>query len=114
MPYKNKEDQRAASRRNYERHRKRYIKSSKKRNSKQYQINRDFVNRVKSFAYCMDCGESNPVVLDFDHVRGEKKGNIADMVRSYYSIDSIKKEMRKCEIRCANCHRKKTFERRNS
>ena len=114
MGYKNKEDQRAASRRNYEKHRKKYISSAKKRNSNQYHINKEFVNRVKSFAPCVDCGEGDPIVLDFDHVRGEKRGNVSDMVRCYYSIDSIKDEMRKCQIRCANCHRKRTFERRNS
>jgi hypothetical protein len=54
------------------------------------------------------------VVLDFDHVKGEKKKAIADMVSNYYSIKTIKEEMRKCEIRCANCHRKKTHERMHS
>lgn len=63
---------------------------------------------------CVDCGESDPVVLDFDHVKGEKRRAIADMVSNYYSIKTIKDEIRKCEIRCANCHRKKTHERMHS
>lgn len=55
---------------------------------------------------CVDCGESDPVVLDFDHV-GKKKANIAVMM-VHCSWPSILKEMSQCEIRCANCHRKKT------
>ena len=30
---------------------------------------------------CADCGESDPVVLTFDHVRGTKRGNVSDMIR---------------------------------
>ena len=56
---------------------------------------------------CVDCGESNPIVLDFDHVHGDKSHNISDMVNGSYAISSIKDEIRKCEIRCSNCHRKK-------
>lgn len=57
---------------------------------------------------CVDCGERNPVVLEFDHVRGEKKFNIsAGMVKGYtWSI--LADEIAKCDIRCANCHRIKT------
>lgn len=56
---------------------------------------------------CVDCGESNPVVLQFDHLR-DKKYNIGDMVRSGYGWDSILKEIEKCEVCCANCHMKRT------
>jgi hypothetical protein len=55
----------------------------------------------------VDCGETDPVVLEFDHVRGEKKGEIAMMVR-VDGWDKIVEEMAKCELRCANCHRRKT------
>lgn len=114
MGYKDKRDQQAASRRNYEKHKEKYLKSAKKRNASRLKLAREFVGRVKSMGACVDCGEQDPVVLEFDHVKGKKSYNISDMVRCYYSIDSIKNEMRKCQIRCANCHRRRTFERRNS
>jgi L-lysine 2,3-aminomutase len=57
---------------------------------------------------CVDCGESDPVVLDFDHVRGKKTYNIAWMVSSRYPLATILKEIEKCEVRCANCHRRRT------
>jgi transcription elongation factor Elf1 len=80
----------------------------------QREWNRSFVHRVKRIFGCADCGESDSVILEFDHVKGEKRANIADMVHRPLCIDSIKKEIRKCEVRCANCHRRKTHERRNS
>lgn len=55
---------------------------------------------------CVDCGESNPVVLEFDH-RGDKKGNISNMVNNYAWVN-ILNEIGKCDVRCANCHRIKT------
>jgi hypothetical protein len=61
---------------------------------------------------CADCGESNPVVLEFDHVRGRKKAAISDMPRQGYSISAIRAEISKCVVRCANCHRKKTHKER--
>jgi hypothetical protein len=58
---------------------------------------------------CVDCGESDPLVLDCDH-KGEvpKEFNIADMIGRGYGADRIRKEIDKCDVRCANCHRRKT------
>ncbi len=114
MAYKSKEDQKAASRRHYQKNRSSIIARSKERNKAQRIRNRAFIARVKSFLSCVDCGESDPRVLDFDHVRGVKKNNVSDMASGAYSISRIKKEIRKCEVRCANCHRKATNQRREN
>jgi hypothetical protein len=55
---------------------------------------------------CVDCGETDPVVLTFDHI-SNKEFNISCVVGSY-SWDRILKEIHKCEVRCANCHMRKT------
>ena len=60
---------------------------------------------------CVDCGEKDPIVLDFDHVRGTKIGNICTMMCTGQSLDRIKIEMDKCDVRCANCHRRITAKR---
>ena len=57
---------------------------------------------------CVDCGESDPVVLEFDHVRGEKADRISRMVCDLRRWDVIEQEITKCDIRCANCHRRRT------
>ena len=71
--------------------------------------------RTKLFVYaymmesgCVDCGEKDLVVLDFDHVRGEKKHSLSYLIHKARSLDTIKSEIAKCDVRCANCHRRKT------
>lgn len=72
---------------------------------------RDYVwNYLENHA-CVDCGESDPIVLEFDHVRGVKVRAVADMVRGKVSLKSLEAEIAKCEVRCANCHRRITAKR---
>lgn len=62
---------------------------------------------------CAECGESNIVMLQFDHLR-DKDFNIVHAARLGYSWDTILKEIEKCEVVCANHHAVRTFERCNS
>lgn len=62
---------------------------------------------------CVDCGESDPIVLEFDHVRGDKVKSISMMIQRHYPLQKLKDEVDKCEVRCANCHRKVTANRSN-
>ena len=57
--------------------------------------------------HCVDCEESDPRCLTFDHVRGKKNMNISTMIKDH-SWESIQKEIKKCDVRCSNCHMKKT------
>lgn len=61
---------------------------------------------------CVDCGEADPVVLDFDHVRGEKDRHVSRMASMGMSWTTLVAEIQKCEVRCANCHRRKTARER--
>lgn len=68
-------------------------------------------NRTNIWSYfekhpCIDCSEDDPIVLTFDHIR-DKEFNISCVVNSY-SWERILKEIQKCEVRCANCHMRKT------
>ncbi len=62
---------------------------------------------------CVDCPETDPVVLTFDHVRGTKSFDISYAVMSGYGISTIQQEIAKCEVRCANCHTRVTASRAN-
>ena len=57
---------------------------------------------------CLDCGEADPDVLDFDHRNPAKKvKSIADILAGALGIRVLETEITKCDIRCANCHRRK-------
>ncbi len=90
MPYKNREDLYKAQKRHRIKIRKKLF---------------DFL----SLRECIDCGERDPVVLDFDHIKpGTKFKSVSRMLSGHYSWESILAEIKKCEIRCANCHRRKS------
>ena len=70
--------------------------------------NQDFILKFLVNNHCVDCGEADALVLEFDHVRGTKVDGVSTMVRKPVSLDVLKLEIAKCEVRCANCHRRKT------
>ncbi len=57
---------------------------------------------------CLDCGEADPIVLQFDHVRGEKSFVISRAPEMRVRLEKVVEEIAKCEVRCANCHTRKT------
>jgi len=96
MPYKNREDLYA----NQEKHR-----EENKRKAYEYLSNNP----------CVDCGESDPIVLEFDHIDPSTKSfKISRRISgSTTSWKRIYEEILKCEIRCANCHRRRTAQQFN-
>lgn len=70
--------------------------------------NRKFMMDLLKRSTCIDCGQDDWRVLEFDHVRGEKFADVSCMVKSA-SIQALQDEIAKCDIKCANCHRIKTF-----
>lgn len=80
-----------------------------KYNSELSQRNLAYVHRyLCRFGKCVDCGITDPRVLEFDHVRGQKVDGVVRLASQLASIEKIKDEIRKCEVRCCNCHRIKT------
>ena len=75
-------------------------------------LRRDRVKGRKENVPCTDCGKIYPwYVMDFDHVRGKKKFNLSVVGSKMYSLETIDKEIDKCDVVCANCHRIRTFTR---
>ena len=106
MAYKNIEDQRAASKRHYESNKILYFE----KNKKYRRLIRDFVKETKESSPCVDCKVKYPYyVMDFDHLNN--KESCISFLCSTGRIGALKKEIAKCEIVCANCHRKRTYER---
>ncbi len=77
----------------------------------QRQINIAYVREYLRDHHCVDCHESDPIVLEFDHVRGVKVGNLSALVNAGRTLTVIQDEINKCDVRCANCHRRVTAQR---
>ena len=88
-----------------------YKRRARIRDKRMRPILRALIKRQKDRP-CMDCGERYPSpVMEFDHVRGEKRFNIADAGSSGRSEAGVLREIRKCDVVCANCHRMRTVGR---
>ena len=71
------------------------------------------INAYKVAKGCEQCGyNEHAVALDFDHIiPSEKKFTISRRL-DLSTIKTLMKEVRKCRVLCANCHRIKTHEDR--
>jgi len=71
----------------------------------------DIVMKIKKEkGPCVDCGEDNVHLLQFDHIDSElKEGNVG----SFKNIEKIQAEADKCEMRCIICHVRRTKEQCN-
>lgn len=83
--------------------RKGYKDSQTKRRRGIYKWLDDF----KRTQQCKLCSENHPACMDFHHRDPSiKQGNITELVRRGCSRETILKEITKCDVLCANCHRK--------
>ena len=86
--------------------------SDSKVRKQEMQTTRMIENKTKVYQYlkdhpCVMCGESDPVVLEFDHIdQGTKDSPVSLM--HYHAWDKIQVEIAKCRVLCANCHRRHT------
>ena len=69
---------------------------------------RSIVESFKNGKVCKHCGvETNPIVLEFHHRNPEEKVNtIPNLIKNGCSKKELMREINKCDILCANCHRK--------
>jgi hypothetical protein len=94
-----------------------YQKDWYKRNAENHKVNvrknkRKYVNQNRRHILkhlqenpCIDCGEDNIIVLDFDHIDpSTKRKNVTTLVNEGYSLDRVISEMLLCVVRCKKCH----------
>lgn len=78
---------------------------------KRQRLAREFVQGYLASHPCVDCGELDPLVLEFDHVSPKKKGHVSWLARDGASVRLLTKEIDQCEVVCVNCHRRRTGSR---
>jgi 5-methylcytosine-specific restriction endonuclease McrA len=89
--------------------RREYYRRYMQKNGEKYNL-RKLVSDYLSMHPCVDCGESDIDVLEFDHRNPEEKRFTIARYRNSRSVtpSTMMNEITKCDVRCANCHRKKT------
>ena len=106
LQYQCKDCSRLYVKSHYERNREYYLLKAKRRNKRIRDEARTYIREYLMDQPCRDCGEKDPIVLEFDHIR-DKLFAVSSIGRNR-SMLQIKREIEKCEVRCANCHRRKT------
>lgn len=96
-------------RQHYLQNRERYIRNAHRRRDRETARRMDILVEFLLEHPCVDCGETDVVVLEFDHLR-DKMFNVSHGVRTR-RWDAVLNEIKKCEVVCANCHRRRTAER---
>ena len=101
------------NREHYQRNKPSYKEKAIKHNKRYRLRNAKFLYDYKKTHACVDCGESNPLVLSFDHSKEHIKiGDLSNLAHRAFSIQAIQNEIDKCDVRCANCHLIKTAKER--
>jgi hypothetical protein len=98
---------RSVSRQRYEQNRDYYSADAMRRKKATIQANIQRIWEYLDTHPCVDCGEPDQVVLDFDH-RGDKVRAVSGLISRGCGWSTVLKEINKCDVRCANCHRRKT------
>lgn len=84
--------------------------AKRQKNAYYYRVKREMILAAKAKP-CADCKVRYPAfVMDFDHVRGEKRAAIGTHGR--FGLKALAEEIAKCDVVCANCHRIRTWTER--
>ena len=95
----------------YLKYREKYIERNNIRKGRVKNFNMIALNEYLKTHPCVVCGENDPLVLEFDHLDNQKY-NVSKM-RQSYNWETILKEISKCQVLCANCHKRKTAKQFN-
>jgi hypothetical protein len=90
----------------YAAHRQRYVANASRRKRALIAERTAFLIEFFRERPCVDCDETDPLVLEFDHI-GQKNFSISVGIRGH-KWQSVLDEIERCEVVCANCHRRRT------
>jgi hypothetical protein len=95
----------------YQGNKERHLEQVKARKQETRKAAREYVWNYLLAHPCTECRERDPRVLEFHHREGKERA-VSEMVADGYPISKIQAEIDKCDVLCANCHRKKTMDER--
>ena len=95
----------------YQSHKETHLGNVKERKEDVRARNRQWVWEYLSTHPCIECGERDPMVLEFHHRHGKTMA-VGQMVSEGYPLEKIQAEISKCDVLCANCHRRLTMKER--
>lgn len=108
MPSKDRQRQRDAVKKHYYNNRQQYIDKAARYRREVV----EFINKYKEERPCTDCGIFYPhYVMDFDHMDATQKEGLVSRFVRVKGLPTVFREIEKCELVCANCHRERTFQR---
>lgn len=103
---------RLSSREYYQRNREHHIAVIRARTNAQRAASIALVTEHLLTHPCVDCGNPDLRVLDFDHRPSAlKRDAVMKLVRDGFSTRTVADEIDKCDVRCRNCHAIVTYER---
>lgn len=74
---------------------------------------REWLDGYKKGLSCEHCGFADFRALEFHHINhNEKDFNVADMIHSGSSVQTIMREIEKCIVLCSNCHQIEHYQKR--
>lgn len=99
-----REDRRRQRQAHYQANKQRYRAS----NARRIRAAQELVGAYLLTHPCADCGQGDPLCLDFHHL-SEKTLTISQLIFSRRrSLTALRDEIDKCIVLCANCHRRRT------
>ena len=109
MPSRTRESERARHKRRYHEAKISNNMGSIRARQRRYLAERiAFIQLVKQQP-CVECGvQYPPYVMDFDHIRGEKIGQVSRKSMLCSPLERLMQEIEKCDVVCSNCHRERT------
>lgn len=85
-----------------------YVAKAKRKAAIDRPVNRAYVLAFLSTHPCVDCGEPDPLVLEFDHRDpAMKRSEVGRLIHSS-TLNKVREEIERCDVRCGNCHRIRT------
>lgn len=104
-----KECQRARARKQYADNKEHQLQSIQRGKKARQERAREYILELFKTG-CVDCGITDPEVLEWDHL-SDKEHLISKLLKEGSSKERLDKELVKCDLVCANCHRKRTYKR---